>query len=683
MAKGYHSSAPPRSLEEAYAQWSQIDPANIERAEYWLHTNLLPRLLELCADAVQRRNIDALTTWLHPAPEIERLYRRLGAPTAERVQRAIQIATDALRAPQPPDDPADADLYTFFRTGRWRKPTRSVRLTVALADPEEPELALALTLTLEYIPDADVPYAHPVAHWLLSWDAAFEYALNAARLGGVRWSLRPLPLCASIQGDSLGGAFALGAQLLETCPGDHQRIAILARFDPNTQRLLHVEQFQEKYDSVCAHKGVRVILISPAQSGEMPPRAVACETLPEALRLAHRHVRRQRLMRWSFAAPILPLAALLWGLQQGSYTLSLTPSGRIMIETGLVARTHIDTGYLAAELFPDKLRTGRRWRWQATSVEYDLAPYREIADALIDPLHQAKLIHALGDSARAQNLLAMDYSPFTPFRYRRLETLHALQPEQRAQWLRHAQRLPADDPASQLARVRTLHALGALDSNALIRQLKPLAQRAPEPQVRLEALELIARHDPDWVLNAPELRQIIVNASLIRSQRAYGLRVLARLSQTRLMETAPLIEPYRNDPIIQGSRDQVDLLIQMLLRRDEQFYFTERERVNDVYITDRVEAECLELVFEGLLLHFARARPTLQARWDFLLRDLRTPYAARWAVHRGALIRALITLTPPNQRPALRQYLQTQIQQPLPAHEQLAIQEALQRLQAP
>ena len=60
MPKGYCASAPPRSLNEAYAQWHQIAPANRERAEHWLQTRLLPHLLALCADAVQRRDRDAL-----------------------------------------------------------------------------------------------------------------------------------------------------------------------------------------------------------------------------------------------------------------------------------------------------------------------------------------------------------------------------------------------------------------------------------------------------------------------------------------------------------------------------------------------------------------------------------------------------------------------------------------------
>jgi hypothetical protein len=127
-----------------------------------------------------------------------------------------------------------------------------VRLTVALADPDAPERALALTLLLERVAPNGAPYPHPALHWLLFWDEAFQRALDAAGLIGIRWSLSPLPADAEIAGDSLGGALALGARLLDACPGDHRRYAILCRYDPDAERLLPVEQFQEKYDAACA-----------------------------------------------------------------------------------------------------------------------------------------------------------------------------------------------------------------------------------------------------------------------------------------------------------------------------------------------------------------------------------------------------------------------------------------------
>jgi hypothetical protein len=201
--------------------------------------------------------------------------------------------------------------------------------------------------------------------------------------------------------------------------------------------------------------------------------------------------------------------------------------------------------------------------------------------------------------------------------------------------------------------------------------------------VRLDALEIIACYDPDWILRSRELRQLVVNASLVRAQRAYGLRVIARLSQTRLYDAVPLIEPYRNDPLVQGSRALVELLIQMVLRRDESFYRQQREPVPDIYLTDALESEALELVFQRLLEEFAQRRPTLAAQWGFLLDDLETPFADRWAAHRNTLVRALIALTPPDQRPALRAALHKRLAQPLPTHRRLTLQRALRLLNLP
>jgi hypothetical protein len=389
MPKGYCASAPPRSLSEAYAQWRQIAPANRERAEHWLHTRLLPHLLALCADAVQRRDRDALQMWLNPPPELARAYRLLGAPLAARVQRLLQVALDALYVDATPDEPADAELVAYFRTGRWRPARRAVRLTVALADPDAPERALALTLLLERVAPTGAPYPHPAMHWRLFWDEAFQRAIDQAGLNGVRWSLSPLPADAEIAGDSLGGAFALGARLLDACPGDHRRYAILCRYDPDTERLLPVEQFQEKYDAVCAVRRVRAVLASAGQLGEPLPRVAPVDALADALRRVRRQRQRARIMRASLALPLLPLGALLWGLQQGSYTLEMTPSGRLMLTGGLIRRAPIDTGYFALELAPERLPTGRRLRWRTHPAEYDPAPYHEIADALLDPLAQA------------------------------------------------------------------------------------------------------------------------------------------------------------------------------------------------------------------------------------------------------------------------------------------------------
>jgi len=680
MSKGYRASASPRSLSEAYAQWSLIAPANRERAEQWLQTALLPNLLLMCADAVQRRDRDSLTLWMEPHPDRQRAYRLMGEPVAGRVRRVLQTALDALYVDAPPEEAAAAELFTFFRTGRWRTVQRSVRLTVALADPDSPERALALTLLLERVARAGAPYAHPAHHWLLFWDEAFQRALEASGLVGVRWSLSPLPMHAEIAGDSLGGAFALGARLLEESPGDHRRFAILCRYEPVGQRLLPVDQFQEKYDAVCALPRVRTVVVSDAQLTEPLPRTVATPTLSEALRLWRRHRQRMRLQRMSLALALLPLGALVWGLQQGSYTLELTPSGRVMLQAGLIRRAPIDTGYFALEIAPERLPMGRRWRWRTLPAEYDPAPYLEIANALLDPLMQATLLHDLGDTTRAMRILKHARAPFAAFEFRRLEVLAALQPSQRTEYLDRARRLPAPDAESQLARARLLYTHSALAKDAYLRTLKRLARSNAPSHVRLEALGWIAQDDPDWILQASDLRQLVVNASLVRAQRAYGLRVIARLSQTRLYETVPLIEPYRNDPLIQGSREQIELLIEMLLRRDESFYQRTREPVTDIYLTDAVEAECLELVFEGLLKEFAQQRPTLTDRWAFLLSDLETPFADRWAAHRTALMRTLIAITPADQREALRAALQRLLKQSLPIHRRLTLQRALRMI---
>ena len=680
--KGYQAAAPPRSLEEAYAQWRQIDPANIERAEYWLQTALLPRMVDLCADAVRRRSLDALAMWLNPDESLARLYRRLGAPAAERARRLIALAQDALRAHEPPDTPDDADLHHYYRTGRWRPAARSVRLTVALADADEAVRAVALTLQLEQVASPQTaPYAHPAQHWLLMWDEAFQASLDAAGLGGVRWSLNGLPLNAAIQGDSLGGAFALGAQLLVHAPGDHRRVATLARFDPKTHRLLPVEQFEDKYDAVS--RVAQRIVVSPAQLSEPLPRVVVHETVHDALRAILGQRRRRRLAQLSLLTPLIPLAGLLWGLQQGSYAFTLTPSGRVMLEAGLITRQRIDTGYLASELYPDKLPMGPRWRWRVQPTVYDDAPYREIADALIDPFEAARLLHQLGDTTQALRRLPPPNTPIYAYRFQRLETLAMLQPSRRAQWRRLARQTPAPDPASRLAQLRVRFLLGDLPQDAYLRALRPLALPPHDDLTRLDALAQIAPHDPEWILSRADLRHLLQTCSVDRVKRGRALCVIALLSQQRLIETAPLIEPYRNDPLIQGGRELVEILIRMLLTGDETYYFQQRETVDDLYMSERVEARAIVHAFEGLLTRMAQKRPTPQAQWEFLLSDLATPFASRWGVHRIALMNALIAVTPPDQRPALRRYLQQRLQQPMPTHQRLALQYALQRLDAP
>jgi hypothetical protein len=106
----------------------------------------------------------------------------------------------------------------------------------------------------------------------------------------------------------------------------------------------------------------------------------------------------------------------------------MTPSGRLMLTGGLIRRAPIDTGYFALELAPERLPTGRRLRWRTQPAEYDPAPYRELADALLDPLAQATLRYDLGDTAQALQILERARAPFPAFEFHRLETLAQVQP---------------------------------------------------------------------------------------------------------------------------------------------------------------------------------------------------------------------------------------------------------------
>ena len=63
--------------------------------------------------------------------------------------------------------------------------------------------------------------------------------------------------------------------------------------------------------------------------------------------------------------------------------------------------------------------------------------------------------------------------------------------------------------------------------------------------------------------------------------------------------------------------------------------------------------------------------PTLEARWDYLLRELRTLLADRWSLYRDALQDALLSVTPPEAHASLYAYLQPSLHPQTPQHQRL------------
>ena len=670
----------PASLYQAWQIWQQLPHANAELCEEWLQQVLLPRWLHLCAHAVQHAQTQALTMWSTPDKCLEPLLHLAGEFYGTQMLQAARIALATLQSPQTlPTTPETRELTHFFRTGRWRRATSKVLLTVALA--VDAEQAIPMTLHLERL-DESAPYAHPAFMWFTAQDPSFRNAIAHASLPPCRWFLEPLPFDAQLRGDSLGGAFALAAQLLQEAPGDYRMIGVLTRYLPTTGQFLPVEQFLTKYEALRQMRRVRLVMVSPAQV-ELPlPRCRPCATLQEAVRTARQRQRRQRLRRGSMTLALLPMLALAVGLQLGSYRFYVMPSGRLMLQTGIVPRHRIDTGYLLNELLPDRFEPGWRLRWSMQRSEQSDEPYRQIAHALVDPFKKARLYLLLEEPALAIRALPPATTSLLPHRYRRLEMLALLEPTQRPMLIRQIQQMPAppNDYETALTRTLTLHRLGALTTAQLVRQLKPLALHAPDDAIRLQSLVHIAPHEPDWILQNPALRRLLMQAAVDPTKRPYALAVLAHLSRTHPQQTLPLFEPYR--PLVQTEHERLEMLIQAILTRDETLFRQLGDTTEDLFLPSPSDALPLRIAIGNLLTEFARRRPTLEARWDYLLRELRTPLADRWSLYRDALQDALLSVTPPEARASLYAYLQQSLHPQTPQHQRLWMRDLHLQLRA-
>ena len=663
----------PVSLYQAWQIWQQLPHANAELCEEWLRQALLPRWLHLCAHAVQHAQTQALTMWSTPNKCLEPLLHLVGEFYGAQMLQAARIALATLQSPQtPPTTPEARELTHFFRTGQWRRATDKVCLSVALA--VDAEQAIPLTLHLERI-DEGAPYAHPAFMWFTSQDTSFRDAIAQASLPPCRWFLEPLPLDAQLRGDSLGGAFALAAQLLQQSPRDYRMIGVLSRYLPTTGQFLPVEQFLTKYEALRQARRVRLVIVSPAQA-ELPlPHCRPCATLQEAVRTARQDQRRQRLRRRSVTLALLPALALAVGLQLGSYRFYVMPSGRLMLQTGIVPRHRIDTGYLLNELLPDRFQPGWRLRWSMQRSEQSDEPYRQIAHALVDPFKKARLYLLLREPALARRALPPANTPILPHRYRRIEMLALLEPTQRPALIRQIQQLPAppNDYETALTRILTLHRLGALSTTEMVHQLKSFALHAPDDAIRLQSLIQIAPHDPNWILQRPALHRLLMNAAVDPTKRAYALTVLAHLSRTHPQQTLPLFEPYR--PLVQTEHERLEILIRAILTRDETLFRQLGDTTEDLFLPSSADALPLRIAIGNLLTVFAFRRPTLEARWDYLLRELRTPLAERWSLYRDALQDALLSITPPEAHASLYAYLQQSLPPQMPQHQRLWIRD--------
>ena len=665
-----HAALPiPDTLAQARRDWQQLPHANVELCAEWLQQVLLPRWLALCAHAVRHADDHALALWHAPDKSVEPLLHLAGEFYAARMQHAVQIARHVLQASESAlSTPAARELAHFFRAGRWREPTRTVRLSVALAI--DAAHAAPMTLQLDQLDD-HAPYAHPAAQWFVSEDAAFRDSVERAHLPPCRWFLAPLPPDAHLRGDSLGGAFALAARLLREAPGDYRALGVLCGYLPAGEQLLPVEQFSAKYDALRRQRRVRLLITSPAQS-ELPlPRCRPCPTLADARRAALHTRRTQRLQRACIPLALMPALILAVGLQLGSYRFYVKPSGRLMFQTGIVPRRHIDTGYLLSELLPNRFQLGWRFRWRVQRAEQSDEPYRQIAPTLVDPLKQARLYLLLNAPEQARRVLPPPDTPILPHRYRRLEILALLEPDQRPALVQHAVQLPAppNDYETALARLLTLHRLGALSADELTRRLQPIALHAPDDAIRLQALIPIAMRQPDWILQQPTLRTLLQQAAGDPPKRAQAFIVLAHLSRTHLPQTLPLLEPYY--AIVQPEQERMQMLVQASLTRDEALFRRLCDTTDDIFLPTPEEVHALRVALGNLLTDFAQRRPTPRARWDYLLHELRSPLADRWSLYRDALHDAALALTPPDERPPMNAYLTQRFEPNPPIHRQL------------
>ncbi len=544
----------PHSLDEAYAHWARLDPANVELRTEWLYEYLLPHWLALCHKAVQHQQLDSLQGWLEPDPTLQTLYRLAGVFLSQQMQRVLALAWDFLRNLPPPEDPAEHDLSHYLRTGRWLPAKRAVLLTTALLHNETE--AEAVILRLEWVPQAQASYPHPASLWFIpiapDFMACVQQSLTPKE--PIRWSIESLPIGASLRGDSLGGAFALGAQMVRHSSADLRAWAILARYDPENDRLLPVGNFQPKYDAVCQQRRVRRILISDAQTSPPPKRTLPTPTLAPVVRHLQRNATLRRIGKLSGLTTLIPLLALIWMAHLGSYQYTAMPSGRVMLSAGLVQRTLIDTGYNLTELRSEQFALGWRWRLATLPAEENPNSWRPLAQALIDPVLQAQLYDSLGDAERASTSLTPNPVPVQQIRFWLQQA--KLDPTQATRSTERIERLPvpADDYSAQVARHDALHQLGALTTEQLLRALRPLTLPPTDDFSRLQALVLVAQHNRLAVLNDPTARAFLMRCSIDRHKRAYALQVLAHLSIENPIEVVPLTELYQNDPLVQGAK---------------------------------------------------------------------------------------------------------------------------------
>ncbi len=671
----------PHSLDEAYAHWARLDPANVELRTEWLYEYLLPHWLLLCHKAVQHQQLDSLQGWLEPDTPLQTLYRLAGGFLSQRMQIVLALARDALRNLPPPEEPAEHDLSHYLRTGRWLPAQRAVLLTTALLHNETE--AEAVTLRLEWVPQAQASYPHPASLWFIPIAPDFLECVQAALRPAerVRWSIETLPIGASLRGDSLGGAFALGAQLVRHRSADLRAWAILARYDPDSDRLLPVGNFQPKYDAVCQQRRVRRILISDAQTSPPPRATVPASALAPVVRQLHRQALLRRALQLSSLTMLIPLMALLWMAHLGSYQYTAMPSGRVMLSAGLFQRTLIDTGYNLTELRSEQFALGWRWRLATTPAEENPDSWRPLARALLDPIQKSQLYDGLNDPRNASSSF-----PTTPFPAQQIHfwLQQAKYNPKRSRVL--AERIarlpiPAEDYIAQVARLDALHQLGVLTTEELLRALRPLCLPPTDDVSRLQALTLLAQYNRSAVLNDPVARAFVIRSNIDYQKRAYALQVLAWLSVENPYEVLPLAESFTHDPVVQASAEQLQTLLTLLLTPQwEVFYQTVRAN-QDAQVTNRPEMVALEVALAGALYRFARQRPTAQARWAFLMSQLEDEQARLKGVYRSALARAFLLSTPRSDYPALAQFLRQQLANERPLYQRITLRHLLREVE--
>ncbi len=101
----------------------------------------------------------------------------------------------------------------------------------------------------------------------------------------------------------------------------------------------------------------------------------------------------------------------------------------------------------------------------------------------------------------------------------------------------------------------------------------------------------------------------------------------------------------------------------------------------DAYIVERSEITALEIALAGALYRFARQRPTVQARWAFLMSQMEDEQARVKGVYRWSVARAFLLCTPRSDYPALSQFLRQQIDKERPLYQRITLRHLLREVE--